>query len=415
MKVKFYPERKLSRTGESLIWCYVREAKETVYLNTGQKIKPELWDSNSQRGNPRLTRNNIIKGDLKSLNQYLDKLESKIYDIERLIRGKQSDAGFGIISDAIKKQFNKRKTGFFDIYDEFISIKKLEVTKESIQKLERVKSLLEDYQKEYDERLDFDKITPLFFTKIYSFLINQKKMLNNTANKNISFLKTFIIWANTNGFTDNSSYKNYKSKSETNEVICLTEDELMKLYNLNLEEERLERVRDIFVFQCFTGVRYSDIENISSEDIRNSIWHVRTQKTRQIIEIPLSDYALSILAKYSDFQQPLPVISNQKMNTYLKELCKIAEINEAVKVVRYKGNERIEKIYKKYEVIGTHTARRTFISLSLQKGMSAELIMAFTGHKHHKMMQRYLKITDTYKREAMHKTWESSLKLVKNN
>ncbi len=130
-------------------------------------------------------------------------------------------------------------------------IKRLEVGKEAIQKLERVKSLLQDYEKEHKEKLNFDKITPLFFSKFYSFLIDNKNMLNNTANKIISFLKTFLIWANTNNYTANNSYKAFRGKSEANEVIYLTEVELMKLYNYDLaEDERLSGVRDIFVFQC---------------------------------------------------------------------------------------------------------------------------------------------------------------------
>jgi integrase len=415
MKVKFYPERKPSRTGESLIWCYVREAKETIYLNTGQKIKGELWVNDSQRGNPRLTRNNIIKGELKSLNQYLDKFESKIYDIERLVRGKQPNAGFGIVSDAIKNQFDKKKDGLFNIYDEFLKIKRQEVSKPAIQKLNRVKTLLEEYQKVNCERIDFDKITPLFFSKYYSFLIENKKMLNNTANKNIQFLKTFLIWANNNGYSDNNSYKTFKGKSESTEVIYLNEVELMKLYNLEFEEERLQRVRDIFVFQCFTGVRYSDIKNISREDIKHSTWNVRTQKTRQIIEIPLNSYALSILAKYSDYPQPLPVISLQKMNTYLKEVCEIAEINELVKEVRYKGNDRIETVYKKYELIGTHTARRTFVTIALQKGMKPEYIRKITGHSTARMMEKYLKIDFNHLRDEMDRVFGSNLRLVNNN
>ena len=237
-------------------------------------------------------------------------------------------------------------------------------------------------------------------------------MLNNTANKIIQFLKSFLIWANNNSYSDNNSYKTFKGKSEANEVIYLTDDELETLYNLRLEEERLERVRDIFVFQCVTGVRYSDIENISREDIKNSTWNVRTQKTHQIIEIPLNAYALSILAKYIEYPQPLPVISNQKMNTYLKELCKIAEINELVKEVRYQGSERIETTKKKYETVSTHTARRTFISLSLEKGMQPDVIMAITGHTTYKMMQRYLKIADKHKREQMDKAWGTNLRIA---
>ena len=182
---------------------------------------------------------------------------------------------------------------------------------------------------------------------------------------------------------------------------------------MKVDNERLARVRDLFVFQCFTGVRYSDIENLSWNDIKNSTWSLRTQKTKDIIQIPLSSYALSILARYKEWDVPLPVISNQKMNKYLKELCKIAKINDKIKVVQYRGNERIEKTFKKYEVIGSHTARRTFISLSLRKGMKPDVIMAITGHKTYRMMQKYLKIADEHKREEMDKVWGPPLRRVK--
>jgi integrase len=407
MKVKFYLNRK------NAIYCYVREYKNTLTLNTGQNITPDLWDTDIQRANPRKTRDNIKKGSLKGLNQYLNAFESKILDIERIIRSKQPNAGFNIIADAIKRQFDKKKVGLFDIYDEFINIKRQEVSKQAIQKYRRMKALLEDYQKVKRETLDFDKITPLFFSKFNAYLIDNKNMLNNTATKSIQFLKTFLIWANDNNYTDNNSYKSFKGKSEKNEVIYLTEDELMTLYNFNPEDERLKRVRDLFVFQCFTGVRYSDIQNISRGDINDATWTVRTQKTHQIIEIPLNSYAISILAKYSDYPQPLPVISNQKMNTYLKELCEKAGINESVKTVKYKGSERIETTYKKFEIVGTHTARRTFISLSLQKGMKPDVIMAITGHTTYRMMQRYLKIADKHKREEMDKAWGNSLRIIK--
>uniref|UniRef100_A0A7V2ZL52 Site-specific integrase n=1 Tax=Ignavibacterium album TaxID=591197 RepID=A0A7V2ZL52_9BACT len=412
MKVKFYPERKTSKDGKSALWCYVREFKETIYLNTGQRIDPTLWDNDSQRANLRLTRNNIIKGELKSLNLFLDKYESKIYDIERVVRSQKPNASFSVVADEIKKQFEKKKEGFFDIYDDFLKIKRQEVSKQSLFKFNRLRSLLEDYQKLNRERLDFDKITPLFFSKFYSFLIEDKNMLNNTANKNIQFLKTFLIWANNNGYTENSSYRIFRTKTEESEIIYLTESELERLYNLDIDDERLKRVRDIFVFQCYTGVRYSDIQNISKEDIQNSTWYLRTQKTHQIIEIPLNSYALSILARYSEFPKPLPVISNQKMNKYLKELCEIAGIDDTVKVVKYKGSKRIETTYKKYEVIGTHTARRTFVSLSLQKGMKPESIMAITGHKTYRMMQRYLKIGQEHIRSEMEKAWGRNLRLV---
>ena len=412
MKVKFYLDSKISKTGEGAIWCYLREYDKTLALNTGERISVELWDKNLHRADPKRAPDKIVKGSLNDLNQYLNMYESKIFDITRSIRSKNFNAGFGAVTEEIKKQFNKRETSIYAVYDEFTAIKRLEVPKPSIQKIKRIKSLLEEYEKVNREKLDFDKITPLFFSKFYAFLIEKKNMINNTASKNVQFFKSFLIWANNNNYTTNTSYKSFKGKSEKNEVIYLTENELMTLYNLQIDDDRLKRVRDTFVFQCFTGVRYSDIQNLSRDDISGATWTVRTQKTHQILEIPLSAYPISILAKYNDDPQPLPVISNQKMNTYLKELLKFAKIDEPVKVVKYKGSERIETTHKKYEVVGTHTARRTFISLSLQKGMKPDVIMAITGHTTYKMMQKYLKIADAHKREEMDKVWGSSLRIV---
>ncbi len=420
MKVKFYPERKSSKTGECALWCYVREYKETLYLNTGQKINPAFWDNDMQRANLRLTRNNVIKGSLKSLNQYLNAFESKIFDIERILRGKQPDAGFNTIADAIKRQFDKKKVGLFDIYDEFISIKRKQITTNSISKHERTKKLLLDYEKDSRERFDFDKITPLFFEKFKIFMMDKTNLIDNTVSKHLILFKTFLIWANTNGYTNNLSYKSIKAKFEDNEVIFITKDEMDTLYNLKLDNERLERVRDVFVFQCLSGQRYSDIENISREDIKGNdiegyAWHLRTQKTHQILEIPLEYYAPAILAKYIDYPQPLPVISNQKMNKYLKELCEKAGINEPIKIIKYKSGNRIESIKPKFETIGTHTARRTCVSVLSELGVPADVIMSITGHTTYRMMQKYLKVTYKHKREALRKAYDrsSNLKIVK--
>ncbi len=414
MKVRFYLDSNKSvKAKERTIWCYIREYNETLALNTGERINPELWDKNNQRANLRKTKDKILKGSLKNINLFLNSYENKVYDITRNLRIKEFNAGFGLIADELRKQFNKRDTSFFAVYDEFLKSKRLKVTKASIQKYERLRNLLLEFEKNSKEKLQFDKVTPLFFEKFYSFLVDRKNLLNNTAHKVVQFFKSFMIWANTNNFTDNTSHRTFKSKSEQNEVIYLTEDELMGLYNMKLDNERLSRVRDLFVFQCFTGVRFSDIENLSWDDIKNNTWNLRTQKTKDIIQIPLNGYAISVLAKYGDWDKPLPVISNQKLNKYVKELCKNAKINDNVKTVQYRGSERIENTYKKYEVIGSHTARRTFISLSLQKGMKPDVIMAITGHKTYRMMQKYLKIADETKRDEMDKVWGSSLRMAK--
>ena len=168
-------------------------------------------------------------------------------------------------------------------------------------------------------------------------------------------------------------------------------------------------MRDLFIFQLYTGQRYSDIKQVTQKDIINGIWHLRSQKTKTINQIPLSQECLVILNKYN---YELPIISNQKQNDNLKELCKHLEINTPITLVRYKGQERIEIVKKKYELIGTHTARRSFVSLMLIKGMPIPLIQSITGHKNLKSFSKYIGISLNEKISAVQKYLGTNLREI---
>lgn len=130
-------------------------------------------------------------------------------------------------------------------------------------------------------------------------------------------------------------------------------------------KQALERVRDIFLFQCFTGLRYSDVFNLRRSDIKGDHIEVTTVKTSDSLIIELNNHSKAILDKYKDVafedDKVLPVITNQKMNDYLKELAEMAGIDEPVRQTYYKGNERIDDVTPKYALLGTHAGRRTFI------------------------------------------------------
>ena len=148
MKVRFYLDSNKSvKAKEKTIWCYIREYNETLALNTGERINPELWDKNNQRANLRKTKDKILKGSLKNINQFLNSYENKVYDITRNLRIKEFNAGFGLIADELRKQFNKRDTSFFAVYDEFLKSKRLKVTRSSMQKYDRLRALLLEYEK----------------------------------------------------------------------------------------------------------------------------------------------------------------------------------------------------------------------------------------------------------------------------
>lgn len=181
----------------------------------------------------------------------------------------------------------------------------------------------------------------------------------------------------------------------------------MRLYNLEFipEKAHLERVRDVFCFQCFTSLRYSDVAKLKRTDVFEDYIRVVTQKTGTELKIDLNDKAKAILEKYKDkeFKKnlALPVVSNQRMNEWIKECCALVEINSSVTIAYYKGNERIEEIMPKYKAIGTHTARRTFISNALIMGILPEIVMKWTGHTDYKQMQPYIDIADDERKKAM--------------
>ena len=196
-------------------------------------------------------------------------------------------------------------------------------------------------------------------------------------------------------------------KNTQKKVIFLTTDELTRIRTLSIPQSKqyLERVRDIFLFLCFSGLRYSDVANLKRSDIKPGHMEITTMKTADSLSIELNAQTKAILEKYADIQfkndRVLPIITNQKFNTYLKELAQIAGIDEPVRETYYKGNERIDIVTPKYALLGSHTGRRTFICNALALGIPPQVVMKWTGHSDYKAMKPYIDIADNIKAAAM--------------
>lgn len=409
--VNFYLESNKNIKGKSAVYCYIRSNYKTFVINTGEKINPKYWDKKNQRAKSR------GKGKYTyaiELNAILNKFES---EIDRIIRGVKADklnSSFDDYKEAILNYFDKKTNdkNFWDVYKEYLIY--LERKNRYAKKYQTIKNLLAEFEKEKKYKISFKSINQTFYDELMNFLSDNKGFLDNTAYSYIKFFKTFMYWATKREYNSNLAFKRFEVKSVDNNVIFLTNDELQKLYNFDFSENpKLDRVRDCFIFQCLTGVRYSDLSRIDRNDIEGSVWFMRAKKTNRINNIPLNDNALAILAKYYDTEKTLPVISNQKMNKTIKKACELAGINKDVKIERVRKGQREVEIYKKYEVIGTHTARRTFVSLSLQKGMKPETIMKITGHSDYRMMKKYLELEDKAVNKEMREIWGEPLRQVK--
>ena len=182
----------------------------------------------------------------------------------------------------------------------------------------------------------------------------------------------------------------------------LTKEDLSKIRNFEIPKDKsyLEAVRDV-------GLRHSDVYNLRRNDVKGGHIEVTTIKTADSISIDLNKVTRELLDKYKDFDFPgnkvLPVIKNQPMNRDLKELCKLAGIDEEIRITTYKGNQRIDEIKKKHELVGTHTGRRTFIVNALSRGIAPNVVMKWTGHSDYKAMKPYIDIVDSIRAKEMTK------------
>lgn len=203
-----------------------------------------------------------------------------------------------------------------------------------------------------------------------------------------------------------SFHPHYRTESE-NEVVFLTRDELSRMMELDLSGiPHLDRVRDIFFFCCFSGLRYSDVAKLRRSDIHNEHFRVVTKKTSDALTIELNKITAAILEKYNSGNSDdlaLPIISNQKMNKYLKELAIMADINEPVRRVWWVRSERHEETVPKWQVLTSHCGRKTFVVSALSLDIASEVIMKWTGHKTHKTMKPYIAIVNDLKKRQMTK------------
>lgn len=278
----------------------------------------------------------------------------------------------------------------------------------------------------FNPDLSFNDLTDFVLTDFVNYLI-KAKLRNVSIDKNIKMLRWFLRWSYSGGFYSGRLHETFRPRLKgadgSKEVIHLTWDELLLFLDFDffgiiktedsetvLEKSKadaLSRVRDVFCFCCFTGLRYSDVAKLSRDDIRGGSIYVVTQKTADALKIELNDFSTAILKKWDHVAFPLrralPVISNQKMNDQLKVAAMYAGLDSNQRIVYFKGSTRFEDVFPLHAVISTHCGRRTFIVNAFYLGIPAEVIMRWTGHKNYSSMKPYIKIVDNLKAREMAK------------
>jgi integrase len=231
-----------------------------------------------------------------------------------------------------------------------------------------------------------------FYDEYMDYQLNVKENSHNLFGKRIKTIKTFLNDATIRGNNIHLMYKGFKLTVKDSDNIYLTEDEIKKMYKLDLSEnERLERVRDLFVVGCRTGLRYSDLVTIRKENISKDGIKVITKKTGKTLNTVIIEETQEILEKYS---YELPNISKTNLNKYIKEVGELAGIDEISHKDTYKAGKPISIKTKKYERISSHTARRSFATNMYKGGHPIYYLMHIIGHKKESTFLNYIKVTN---------------------
>ena len=394
----------------------VNFASKRIEFTTGYRIDAAKWDTDKQRVRNGCT--NKLKQSASEINAsllgYYTEVQEifKKFEVEEIMpTPEQIKEAFNALHKPIEEVKQRKSTPnvFYKAFDEFVRDcgRQNDWTDSTYEKFAAVKNHLMNFR----DGLTFDFFDEKGLNDYVTYLRDVKEMRNSTIGKQLSFLKWFLRWAFKKGLHQNNAYDSYKPKlkSTQKKIIFLTWEELNKLreFEIPAAKQALDRVRDVFLFQCFTGLRYSDVFNLRRSDIKDDHIEVTTVKTSDSLIIELNKHSKAILDKYKDVafedDKVLPVITNQKMNDYLKELAELAGIDEPVRQTYYRGNERIDEVTPKYALLGTHASRRTFICNALALGIPPQVVMKWTGHSDYKAMKPYIDIADDIKANAMSK------------
>ena len=370
-----------------------------IDLHTRIKVDPKFWDNKSQRVKRGYYFHEETDATINAaLISYIRFVNLYFIDCERNFREP-------LLTD-LRDKFNYhfKKTGklkmseFFYLFEQFIEIRSGE--KGWGQDMVDVYQRLLEKIRKFKPEIKLADLNVQTLESIKESLATT--MYNDAIKKNLSYLKSFLKWAKSKHYAVNEDFETYNPKLPTaqKQVRYLELDELEKIYNLKLNDNAaLNCTRDFFVFQSYTGLRYSDIKQLKRTNVykdRHGKYFIRllTEKDNDVVNFPLAKRAVEIYKKYVVLNLPdnllFPVLSNQKYNEHLKELGKVAGLTGEWIDYEYRLQEKIEVRVPKCD-LSSHTARRTFIVTAMNEGVSTDLIMLITGHSDYNVMRPYIK------------------------
>ncbi|MDL2223379.1 site-specific integrase [Bacteroidales bacterium OttesenSCG-928-M11] len=380
-RVLFYLKRNAEKqNGEVLIMARVTLNGKLTQFSTKQSIHPDNWSVKAGRAIGRTA-------DISRVNSFLDELNASLHRIYHELQRWDNQ----LTAEKVKNEFlglNESHETLLELFkkhnDDVKSLIGISKSKATYQKYEVTRKHLADFisSKYHLSDIPLNAINNMFINNFEVYLKTTGGCGHNTTSKFMQFFKRIVIIARNNGLIQGDPFANYKIQIKKVDRGYLTEEEINKIVSKKFATERLEYVRDIFIFSCFSGLAYIDVKNLTQDNIRTSfdgnLWIMtKRQKTNTSVNVPLLKIPQMILEKYKGKLPEgriLPVLSNQKTNSYLKEIGDLCGITKNLTF---------------------HLARHTFATTTtLAKGIPIETVSKMLGHTNISTTQIYARITN---------------------
>lgn len=398
------------------------------YLSAEYKINTTYWDKTAGKAIVDPKRNLALKGNphlqttLYNTNKEIEKTTNALLRAFENFKLRDISPSADQVKAELLRELNKihiqpKRTfadlpAFIDYYvnlcreGKILNAKGTKLKAGSLRNYLSTQRVLKQYSKSRRITLRFEAVTMEFYNDFVKFLNDAEhsrgKYKPNVIGKFVKNIKVFMRYAYENQFTTNDDYKkrDFRVYQENTETVYLTDKELDAVCRLELPDNQAQ-IRDAFLISCYTALRYSDISRLEQKHINlpNNTITIITQKTNTSVVIPIHKVVREILHRYGG--KPPRIQCNQVVNRKIKEICQRAGITEQIMVSETRGGIRQEETYEKWQLVTSHTARRSFASNAYKRGIPTLSIMQITGHKTESSFMRYIRITKEENAQAL--------------
>ena len=439
LRIKF--NLKEPQKEESLLMLLCRWNNQQVKLSTKQRVVVSTWDNKkqlcitspemfSQRVNRQSKKINVYLGQLSArLNQFYDENYSSSLSLNQAKSAIQKLIEEILVID--KEKEKRIKMTPIQFFKEYVEKKRIDphtgryigertkIHQRTV--IHRLQAFLE-YNKLPD---DFSVFTSKKFDRQFTeWCYSVKKYKQNTIYATYGVLKPFLNAAKEEGFDVGEYYKNLKGKSVDVDTIYLTEEEISRLYKLDIKrlikegeidaKSMIETTRDLFIIACWTGLRRSDIDRLdkASFNMENKTITITAEKTKRQVVIPMHPMVVALYKKYNG---KFPHLCDKaKANNHLRECARHAGIDDEMRMVENRAGKVTTLIYKKYQLVGMHTGRRSFATNMYKRRFPTIAIMRLTGHTTEANFLKYIKVTPEENAAMMAEEFFKALKPFEN-